>query len=75
MTKEQLIERAYFVSGGSLKNLTTEKIMELITVTQYVTDICINELEERKEIGFLDGMPIIPYECEHSVETILTRQD
>jgi hypothetical protein len=74
MTKEELIERGYAVSGGNLRDLSTEKIMELMTVTQFVTDTCLNELESRDELTTHMGFPVVPYVCDHTVPTILTRE-
>lgn len=45
----------------------------LITITQYVTDLCLNEIERRGELTVLDGVPVVPYQCEYMVETVLTR--
>jgi hypothetical protein len=44
-----------------------------MTVTQYVTDLCLNEVEQRGELPFYEGHPIVPYASGHMVETILTR--
>jgi hypothetical protein len=41
----------------------------------YVTDICLNETERRGELTISNGVPVVPYECEYGVETILTRAD
>jgi hypothetical protein len=35
--------------------------------------LCLNEIEERGELTFYLGSPIVPYHCDHMVETILTR--
>ncbi|HWN50266.1 MAG TPA: hypothetical protein VNO18_10635 [Xanthobacteraceae bacterium] len=77
MTKEELIEAAYEMTGGSVKDLSVDQIQRLMTVTQYVTDLCLNEIEDRGALTFApapDGLvPIVPYHCDHMVETILTR--
>jgi hypothetical protein len=73
MTKAELIEAAYELTGGDLKTLSSDKIKRLMTVTQYVTDICLNEIESRGQVDFHEGLPIVPYMSRHSVDTMLTR--
>lgn len=73
MSKEELTVAAYEMTGGNLSTLTVDQIRRLMTVTQYVTDLCLNEIEERGELTFHGEYPIIPYHAEHGVETILTR--
>lgn len=74
MAKEELLERAARITGGSLERLTVEELQQLMTVTQFVTNICLNEIEDRGELIFYDETPVIPYQCDHHVETILTRE-
>ncbi len=50
MTKQELIEATYEMTAGPLESLTSDQITRLMTVTQYVTDICLNELEARDEL-------------------------
>lgn len=73
MTKEELIEAAYAMTGGNVKELSTAQLQRLMTVTQFVTDLCLNEIEDRGELTFLDGLPIVPYQCEYTIETVLRR--
>lgn len=73
ITKQELIEGAYEITGGDIRDLTVAKLERLMTVTQHVTDLCLNELERRGEIGLLGGYPVVPYICDYMVETILTR--
>ncbi len=73
MSKEELIERAYAMTGGNVKNLSLEQLHRLITVSQYVTDLCLNEIERRGELTYFGGEVCIPYICDHMLETILTR--
>lgn len=73
MTKQELEEAAYDMTGGNLADLASEKIYRLMTVTQYVTDLCINEIERRGQLETHEGMPVVPYLSDHGVETILTR--
>lgn len=32
-----------------------------MTITQHVTDLCLNEIERRGELTFLHGAPVVPY--------------
>ena len=79
ISKEKLVAAAEFImSDKNVESLTLAQLYRLMTVTQYVTDLCLNEIEQRGELTFLprpDGSlaPIIPYTSEHHVETILTR--
>ena len=73
MTKQKLIEAAYDMTGGNIADLSVAQLKRLMTITQFVTDLCLNEIEGRGKLTFHDGAPIIPYECDHGVETILTR--
>jgi hypothetical protein len=77
LTKAELIERAYNVTGGNVKDLTYDQLCQLMTVAQHVVDLCLNEIEVRGELTFAPSpsglAPIVPYVCDHMVETILTR--
>lgn len=73
MTEQQLKEAANRITGGRLSELTYTELTQFMTVTQYLTHLCLNEVERRGELTFFDGDPIVPYVSEHSVETILTR--
>ena len=76
MTKEELLNAAYDMTAGSLSDLTVDQIQRLMTVTQFVTDTCLNELEDRGEITFgPSGHVIVPYIADHYAETILTRPE
>ena len=73
MTKKELIEAGYEITGGNIKDLSLEKLHRLMTVTQFVTDLCLNEIEERGELTYSGGLVIVPYICDHMIETVLTR--
>jgi hypothetical protein len=78
MTKHELIEAAYEMTGGSVEDLSVDQLERLMTTTQFVTHLCLNEIERRGELTFAPGpsgglVPIVPYQCDHMVETILTR--
>lgn len=76
MTKEELVEAAYEMTGGNIKDLTIEQIHRLMTVTQFVTDLCLNEIERRDALTYHpSGHVIVPYVADHGVETILTRAE
>jgi hypothetical protein len=61
--------------GGNLRDLNIDQIESLMTASQFVTDLCLNEVERRGELAFFDGKPVIPYVSDHFVETVLTRSD
>jgi hypothetical protein len=78
MTKQELIEAASKMTGGDSRNiqdLTFEQLERLMTVTQFVTDLCLNELEYRGELVLLGDTPLVPYVSDHMVETVLTRDE
>jgi hypothetical protein len=43
------------------------------TVTQFVTDLCLNEIEDRGALQIEDGVVLVPYYSNHHLETVLTR--
>lgn len=43
LTKPELVEAANDIVPGNIKDLPLEKVCRLMTVTQFVTDLCINE--------------------------------
>jgi len=73
MSEHELVEAAYELTGGALLDLSSDKIMRLMTITQYVTDICLNEIERRGELQVRDGVMVMPYVADHWVDTFLTR--
>jgi hypothetical protein len=73
MTKVELISMAQKMAGNNIEALPTEKLVDLMTVTQYLTDLCLNEIERRGELEVNDGTPVVPYGCDYYVPTILTR--
>jgi hypothetical protein len=73
MTEQELKEAAYEITGGSIKDLSLDQLQRLMTITQFVTDLCLNEIEERGELEFAGDVPVLPYLCDYSVPTILTR--
>ena len=79
LSKEELVEAAYEMTGGNIKDLTLEQILRLMTVTQFITDLCLNEVEKRGELTYLpspEGLaPIVPYMSDHFTETVLTRRN
>lgn len=73
ISREELTEAAYEMTGGSLATLSKEQLWRLMTVTQHVTDLCLNEIERRGELTFVGDAVIVPYQSDFSIETILTR--
>jgi hypothetical protein len=73
MTKEELVASASAMTGGPIADLPLDSLRRLMTVTQHVTELSINELERRGELSFFMGAPAIPYDCEYQVETVLNR--
>ena len=51
-----------------MAKLSSDQLQRLMTVTQHVTDLCLNEIERRGELTFHDGAPMVPYQCEYMVE-------
>jgi hypothetical protein len=47
MTKEELIEVAYSIAGGNISDLAYEQLTRLMTITQFITDLCLREIEDR----------------------------
>jgi hypothetical protein len=76
MTRQELEERAADMLGQeSLAEMKTRDLQELMTVTQYITDMCLSLIEDRGDLEFDEGIPIVPYMSDFAVETILTRDD
>ena len=80
MASSELVEAAAEIIGDeSVKTLATDQIIKLMTATQYVTDLCLNEIENRGELTFCPNpetgelAPIVPYCSSLVVHTILTR--
>lgn len=73
MTREELVEAAWEVTGGSVDSLAPDRLVRLMTVASFVFDLCLNEYERRGLLRMHLGAPEIPYDCDHAVETILTR--
>lgn len=73
MTKQELVEAAFDMTGGSVATLSRDDLARKITIASYVFDLCLLEWERRGELEFHQGMPVTPYVCEYAVETVLTR--
>jgi hypothetical protein len=52
-----------------VKTFSTDQLRELMTVTQLVTDLCLNEIEDCGELSRERPSPM----CEYILKTILTR--
>jgi hypothetical protein len=75
MPKDVLQTATAELLDGNVAEFTLERLLHLITLTQHATDILLNEIERRGKLTFAEGMPVIPYQSDYSVETILTRPD
>ena len=68
------------IPGGLLLEfMSYDHIVELMTVTQVITNLCLNDIEQRGELTGHNGRAIVtshrPYNADFVVETILTRGD
>jgi hypothetical protein len=72
VSKEEL-EASLALITPALGALSDVHLARLITMSQYCTDVLLNEIESRGNLTFRDGMVIVPYHSDHVVETILTR--
>jgi hypothetical protein len=64
------------MTGGDAENLSdlsTDKRRELMTAAQFISDLCLNEIEHRGELKFVAGVPVVPFESDYHVPTALTR--
>lgn len=59
--------------GRAPADLTSDDLRRLITIGQYVTDLCMVEIEARGELAWHEGVPVIPYWSDHVLDTVLTR--
>ncbi|MBL6082491.1 hypothetical protein JMJ56_31485 [Belnapia sp. T18] len=71
--KDDLIAATAEILGDDVAALSLERLFYLITVTQHSTDVLLNEIERRGELTFVGGVPNVPYESDHMVQTVLTR--
>jgi hypothetical protein len=58
MTKEELIEASYGIAAGNIGDLTYEQLTRLMTITQFVTDLCLREIEDRGELTWAPGAEV-----------------
>jgi hypothetical protein len=66
LTKNEVQARiAKMIPGGLLLEfMSYEHIVELMTVTQIITNLCLNEIEERGELtNHANGRVIVPVQC------------
>jgi hypothetical protein len=65
---------AKMIPGGLLLEfMSYDHIVELMTVTQVITNLCLNEIEERGELTDHSERVLAPYNADFVVETILAR--
>jgi hypothetical protein len=48
MSKQELIEAANEMTGDNIKDLSLDQLHRLITVALHVSDLCLNEIEDRR---------------------------
>jgi hypothetical protein len=78
LTKDEVQARIVkMIPGGLLLEfMSYDHMVELMTVTQVITNLCLNEIEKRGELTDLaNGRVIVPYNADFVIETILTRGD
>jgi hypothetical protein len=73
MSEAELKACAKEFHGSDIGELPRAEIDHKVTISQYVTDICINELEKRGELTLEKGRVCVPYISFHFVDTVLTR--
>lgn len=73
VTKDTLLTATDEILGGDVESMTLDRLHYLITVTQFATDLMLNEIERRGELTWMYEMPVVPYMSDHSVQTVLTR--
>ena len=52
ITKEELIAATYSIAGENIRDLTYEQLTRLMTITQFVSDLCLREIEDRGELAW-----------------------
>ena len=77
LTKNEVQARIAMMIPGRLllEFMSYDHIVELMTVTQVITNHCLNEIEQRGELANYDGRVIVPYDADFVIETALTRGD
>ena len=75
LSQDELVVRANGVLPKPMQAMTSQEIAEAMTVWQYLMDVALNTLEQRKDLQFIDDLPCVPYLCEHLIPTILTRHN
>ena len=60
MTEDEILERANNIFGGDLRDMDYSEIVRTLTVANYVADICIRVLGDRKLLDWMGDAPIIP---------------
>ncbi|MGX9431435.1 MULTISPECIES: hypothetical protein [Bradyrhizobium] len=75
MSKFELLAAAAEITKGDIKGKSLQEITQLMTVTQYVTGLCLNEIRDRGQLVLYMGNVVVPYECDYVLETALTRTE
>lgn len=73
LSKEELIKAAHCMTGGDVADCSLDRLCQLVTVAQFVIDLCLNEMERRGELTYSrdDGRVIVPYQSKYVLPTIL----
>ena len=73
LSRTELHAAAAEIIKGDIKGKSLQEVTHLMTVTQYVTNLCLNEIEDRGQLVRYMGNVVVPYECDFALETALTR--
>lgn len=57
-----------------IEGLSLCALKSMLTIGQYLADRCLNEIEQRGALEFIEGAPVVDYVSDHTIETILTRR-
>lgn len=73
LSKEELIKAAHDMADGDVADFSLDRLCQLVTVAQFVIDLCLNEIERRGELTYSrdDGRVIVPYQSKYVLPTIL----
>lgn len=63
------------VEPDNVKTITSERLAHLLTIGEYIRDLCLVELEQRGELELHEGLFVMPYVGDVMVDTVLTRDN
>lgn len=76
ITEEELrLHAEHLMQAPGLSGYSYDEVVRILTVAQYVADLCIKEIEDRGRLEWSDGHPCIPDARPESmfVANVLTR--